>query len=187
MARRVDLGYIKGPKGDKGATGATGPTGPQGPRGEQGLQGIQGPQGVKGATGPQGKGISSATPQYYLSTSSTSLSGGSWSSAIPTWSNGKSYWVRTHYVYTDNTSYDSSAVYDSALTNSISNAVSANSTASSALKKASTAESDSLKAKNDAANALEKVNAMTHQSCTQAEYDKLAESVKINGTFYFIN
>lgn len=184
MASRIDLGNVKGPKGDRGATGATGPTGPQGPRGEQG---IQGPQGVKGGTGPQGRGISSVTPQYYLSTSSTSLSGGSWSNTIPTWSSGKSYWVRTHYVYTDNTSYDSSSVYDSALTSAISNAVSANSTASSALKKANTAESDSLKAKNDAANALEKVNAMTHQSCTQAEYDKLAESVKNNGTFYFIN
>ena len=47
MARRVDLGYIKGPKGDKGDTG---PRGPQGIQGPQGHTGPQGPQGVSGAT-----------------------------------------------------------------------------------------------------------------------------------------
>lgn len=47
MARRVDLGYIKGPKGDKGDTG---PRGPQGIQGPQGDTGPQGPQGVSGAT-----------------------------------------------------------------------------------------------------------------------------------------
>lgn len=47
MARRVDLGYIKGPKGDKGDTG---PQGPQGIQGPQGPTGPQGPQGVSGAT-----------------------------------------------------------------------------------------------------------------------------------------
>ena len=128
-----------------------------------------GEKGTTGTTGPQGIGISSATPQYYLSTSSTSLSDGSWSNTIQTWSSGKYYWIRTHYVYTDNTSYDSS-VYDSALTSAVSNA-----------------ESDALNAKNNAANALGKVNAMAQQCCTQTEYDKLAESVKNNGTFYFIS
>ena len=180
MASKIDLGYIKGPKGD---TGATGP---------KGAQGIQGPKGI---------GISTATPQYYLSTSSTSLSGGSWSNTIPTWASGRYYWTRTHYVYTNNTSYDSVAVYDSALTDAVSKATTANSNASSAvskantassnassaLSKANTAESNALNAKNNAATALEKVNAMTHQCCTQAEYDRLASNVKNNGTFYFIS
>ena len=155
MASRVDLGYIKGPKGDKG---------------EQGIQGIQGAQGVQGV---RGVGISTATPQYYLSTSHTSLRYGSWSNTIPAWYSGRYYWTRTHYVYDDNTSYNSTAVYDSALTEAVS--------------KANTAESDALNAKNDAANALDKVNAMAHQSCTQAEYDNLSYDVKNNGTFYFIN
>lgn len=114
------------------------------------------------------------------------MSDDSWSNTIQTWSSGKYYWIRTHYVYTDNTSYDSS-VYDSALISAVSNAETANSNASSALEKASTAERDALNAKNNAANALDKVNAMTHQCCTQAEYDELAESVKNNGTFYFIS
>lgn len=35
------------------------------------------------------------TEEYYLSTSQTSLSGGSWQSTVPTWSAGKYIWTRT--------------------------------------------------------------------------------------------
>ena len=40
-------------------------------------------------------GIASVDVEYYLSTSATALSGGSWSTAAPTWVNGKYMWSRT--------------------------------------------------------------------------------------------
>ena len=74
-----------GAKGDKGATGETGPQGPQ------------------GGTGATGKGVSSIVEQYYKSTSSTALSGGSWSNTYPGWENGKYIWTRSVITYTDKT------------------------------------------------------------------------------------
>lgn len=75
-----------GAKGDKGATGETGPQGPQ------------------GGTGATGKGVSSIVEQYYKSTSSTELSGGSWSTTYPGWENGKYIWTRSIITYTDKNS-----------------------------------------------------------------------------------
>ena len=53
--------------------------------------------------GAEGKGISSVTPEYYLSTSKTTQTGGSWSTTSPTWSSGKYLWVRQIVTYTDST------------------------------------------------------------------------------------
>jgi hypothetical protein len=39
--------------------------------------------------------IETVDVEYYLSTSATSLSGGSWSTTAPTWTNGKYMWMRT--------------------------------------------------------------------------------------------
>ena len=39
--------------------------------------------------------LASVDVEYYLSTSQTSLSGGSWSTTAPTWVNGKYMWSRT--------------------------------------------------------------------------------------------
>lgn len=39
--------------------------------------------------------IEAVDVEYYLSTSPTSLSGGSWSTVAPTWTNGKYMWMRT--------------------------------------------------------------------------------------------
>ena len=46
--------------------------------------------------------LKSTTPEYYLSTSSTSQTGGSWSETSPTWETGKYIWQRMKYTYTDN-------------------------------------------------------------------------------------
>lgn len=51
--------------------------------------------------GETGKGVASVTPEYYLSTSKTTQTGGSWSTTPPTWSNGKYLWVRQIVTYTD--------------------------------------------------------------------------------------
>lgn len=60
--------------------------------------------GGKGNTGDDGRGISSIVEEYYLSTSSNSLVGGSWSTTPPTWENGKYIWTRSVITYTDSTS-----------------------------------------------------------------------------------
>lgn len=48
--------------------------------------------------------------QYYVSTSSTSLSGGEWSSGTPTWESGKYIWSKTVTTKADGTTSESSPV-----------------------------------------------------------------------------
>lgn len=79
---------------------------------------------------------SSTKTQYYLSTSSSSATGGSWSDTVPTWSSGKYVWTREATTVTfasggTSTGY-STAVYDSNLTTALSTAASASSAASTA-------------------------------------------------------
>lgn len=64
----------------------------------------------KGEDGTSGKGVKSIVEQYYLSTSQTSLTGGSWSTTPPTWENGKYIWTRSVITYTDNTSTTTSPI-----------------------------------------------------------------------------
>ena len=47
--------------------------------------------------------LKSSSVQYYLSTSTTSTTGGSWQDTAPEWVNGKYMWQRMKYVYTDGT------------------------------------------------------------------------------------
>ena len=63
--------------------GATGPTGP---------------------TGPAGSGVASITAEYYLSTSKTTQTGGSWKTTPDTWVKGKYMWTRQKIVYKNPTS-----------------------------------------------------------------------------------
>ena len=74
---RADSGEFKGDKGDTGA------------------------KGDKGDTGATGNGVLSITPQYYLSTSNTTQSGGSWSNTRPSWVAGRYYWMRDYIQWTD--------------------------------------------------------------------------------------
>lgn len=107
-----DVGQIQGPQGPQGATG------PQGPQGETGPQGATGPQ---GETGPQGTSITKVQPQYYLSTSATSATGGSWSNTL-TYVTGKYIWTRDLVYLSNNTTVASAAIYNSALTSACVNA-----------------------------------------------------------------
>jgi hypothetical protein len=66
--------------------------------------GPQGPKGDPGATGATGKGVASIVEEYYLSSSSTAQSGGSWSTTVPAWVDGKYMWTRSVITYTDTTS-----------------------------------------------------------------------------------
>ncbi len=90
--------------GEKGATGATGPTGPQGEKGE---------------TGPQGVSVTATTVEYYLSTSETELSGGTWQAAAPTITDGTYLWSRTKVTYSNGqTAYTGAYCISKAMTES---------------------------------------------------------------------
>ena len=65
------------------------------------ISGRDGTDGAKGDKGSTGTGLSGIVEQYYLSTSSTTQSGGSWSEAQPAWSKGKYIWTRSKITWTD--------------------------------------------------------------------------------------
>ena len=84
--------------------------------GDKGATGNKGDKGDTGATGATGQGVSSITPEYYLSTSKTTQTGGSWVTTPPTWVSGKYMWTRNKIVYKDPTStVYTTPVYDSSL------------------------------------------------------------------------
>ena len=62
---------------------------------------IKGENGSNGTDGSDGVGIESITEQYYLSTSKTTQTEGSWVTSPPTWSKGKYMWTRSKIVYTN--------------------------------------------------------------------------------------
>lgn len=65
---------------------------------------------IAGASGADGKGIKSIVEQYYHSTSMTSMTGGSWSTSVPTPVSGKYIWTRSVITYTDNTTTTTAGV-----------------------------------------------------------------------------
>ena len=87
--------------------------------------GVYGDTGSQGSTGATGKGIKSVQPQYYLSTSNTTQTGGSWKTTQDAWSSGKYYWTRDAITWTDNTTTYTTPMLATGLNN-------ANNTANSA-------------------------------------------------------
>ena len=73
--------YINGTSAESDPVCTTGNTGNQGEKGEA------------------GKSVKSITVEFYLSTSKTTQTGGSWTTAMPTWETGKYLWTRNKIVY----------------------------------------------------------------------------------------
>ena len=72
---------------------------------QDGTQNISDPTCIQGAAGDNeatGIGVSNIIEQYYLSTSSTTQTGGAWSTAQPAWEKGKYIWTRSEITWTDN-------------------------------------------------------------------------------------
>lgn len=86
-----------------GSTGATGAKGDTGAAGE------------KGDTGAAGKGVKSIVPQYYLSTSKISQTGGSWSATQPAWQPTHYLWTRSYITWSDNTTSTTTPILAQAL------------------------------------------------------------------------
>lgn len=68
------------------------------------IAGAKGTDGKPGSDGAPGRGITSVTTEYYISTSETELAGGAWSETQPTWEEGKYIWTRSKIVYNNPTS-----------------------------------------------------------------------------------
>lgn len=84
--------------------------------------GVYGDTGGKGETG---KGIKSVTPEYYLSSSNTTQTGGSWKTTQDTWTSGKYYWTRDSISWNDGSTTTTTPTLATGLNN-------ANSTANNA-------------------------------------------------------
>ena len=187
------LASLKGKDGEKGETGAQGPQGndgAQGPQGEPGKDGEQGPKGDDGYTpqkgvdyfdgkdgekGEDGTGVTSIITQYYLSSSNTNQTGGSWKNTQDTWVSGKYFWTREQITWSDGRVTETTPILADGLNKANQTAATADSNASSAVNTANTANTNANQAKQDAAtatstantasqtasNALEKANAAT--------------------------
>ena len=107
-------------------------------------------KGDTGAKGDTGKGATSIIEQYYLSTSSTTQAGGSWSTTQPTWSSGKYIWTRSHITWTDGTTTDTTPVLAGGLNSANQNAFNANNTANNANNTANSAQSTANSAQSTA-------------------------------------
>lgn len=79
-------------------------------------------KGANGANGVDGRGIKSSVPEYYLSTTPSAVTGGSWSTSVPAWSSGKYYWQRLHITWSDGGTSYTDPVFNSALTSANQNA-----------------------------------------------------------------
>jgi len=70
---------------------------------------------IQGAEGEDGTGITSIIPEYYLSTSPSSPTGGSWSTTAPAWTTGKYIFTRSHIYWNDNTDTTTTPQLDNAI------------------------------------------------------------------------
>ena len=69
---------------------------------------------IQGAMGEDGVGISRIVPEYYLSTSASTPTGGSWSTTPPAWQSGRYIWTRSHIYWDNNTDTTTTPVLDNA-------------------------------------------------------------------------
>ncbi len=79
------------------------------------ITGNTGATGAKGDTGATGKGVKSIVPQYYLSTSSTTQAGGTWTTTQPSWQPEHYMWTRSYITWSDNTTSTTTPILAQAL------------------------------------------------------------------------
>src|SRR5690606_38223118 len=69
-----------------------------------------GQKGDKGEKGDDGISVTNVDVEFYLSTSSTTQTGGSWQTTAPTWVDGRYMWTRTKTTYSNGQTTTSPAV-----------------------------------------------------------------------------
>lgn len=70
---------------------------------------------IKGDTGAAGKGVKSIVPQYYLSTSKTAQTGGTWATTQPAWQPNHYIWTRSYITWSDSTTSATTPILAQAL------------------------------------------------------------------------
>lgn len=111
-----------------------------------------------GKDGSDGTSVSKTYTQYYLSTSNTTQTGGSWADTMPTWSSGKYIWQREITVLSTGSTVTGTAVLSNGLNSANQTASTANSNASSAVSTANSASTAASEAKTAATNAQSTAN-----------------------------
>lgn len=81
-----------------------------GEKGAQGPKGDKGDTGTAGAKGTDGVSVRGVEALYYLSTSATTQTGGSWSTTVPAWADGKYMWTKTRTVFSNGTALETDPV-----------------------------------------------------------------------------
>ena len=80
---------------------------------------------ITSGDGKDGRGVEDIQEQYYLSTSSTRQTGGSWQSTCPEWVDGRYIWTRSRIEWTDGTTTYTTPVLASAINQANENAAKA--------------------------------------------------------------
>jgi hypothetical protein len=114
--------------------------------------------GAVGSQGSTGISVSSVVPEYYLSTSNTTQSGGSWKETQDPYASGKYYWTRSKVSWSVGNPTYTTPVLATGLNNANSTASTANSTANTANSTANTAKNTADTAKSTADTALSTAN-----------------------------
>ena len=96
-------------------------------------------QNIMGPPGSTGISVTDVKTQYYLSTSDSSATGGSWSDTPQAFVSGQYYWTRDYITYSDSTTSTSTPVYNQGLTLANEYAITANDAAQEASGFATTA------------------------------------------------
>ena len=117
---------------------------------------IKGEQGPPGDPGTSGKGIESESKEYYLSTSSEEVVGGTWQSDIPEWQSGRYIWSRNVITWTDGTVSYTDPILENTLNHVSETADYASSQAAEAKNTAQTANEAAASAQNAANEAINK-------------------------------
>ena len=68
-----------------------------------------------GSNGGDGVSVSRVVPEYYLSSSNQSPTGGTWTTTCPAWVSGKYIWTRSHVYFDDGTENTTDPVLDNAI------------------------------------------------------------------------
>ena len=141
---------------------------------------VIGTYGDKGNTGDTGKGVKAVVAQYYLSSSKTTQTGGSWAETQPTYKKDYYYWTRTKITWTDNTTTYTTPILVEEI-NSLNQSV-------TSLKiKADGLEIDVKKKVNDedltGANLLLRINEDTSEAQINADKVNINGVLSANGNF----
>lgn len=134
-------------------------------------------QNIMGPPGSSGPTITDVKTQYYLSTSDSSPTGGSWSDTPQAFNTGMYYWTREFTTYSDGTDSTSTPVYNSGLTLANEYALSA-----------SDAATEAQDAANEAINGLaeiEKVVDVLGWIAEHGQYALTTDTEVAEGKYYF--